>query len=206
VSGWRNEPCLFFRFDFVIEADLSQAQALLEPFQSSPEALRRRIQSAFPVTYRTVWLDSDLAEVQEESLIALLGMPYSRRPRPDGTSDVNIRLERWGIVDALLPVGDWGDLCARAHGTAESLIQNDPEFRERRHTHATNMLDEGRNGYESLKSRIARLSGPVRDSEEKMAALELRLCEALASGIEAPSLRTDSAGAIFLASQPLNQT
>jgi ATP-dependent helicase HepA len=204
VSSWRDAPRLFFRFDFVAEADLSQAGALLESFQAAPEALRRRAQAAFPMTYRTVWLDSDLYEVRDESLLAILEMPYSRKPRADGSSDVNIRLERWALVDAMVPVGDWGDLCHRARTTAESLIRHDPEFRERCRRHADQALGQGRQVHDSLKSRIARLSGPVRTSEQKIASLELNLSEVLSRGIQAPSLRADSAGAIFLASRPLN--
>jgi hypothetical protein len=55
---------------------------------------------------------------------------------------------------------------------------------------------------EALKSRIWRMSGSVRESEQKTADLELRLSEALAAGIESPFLRVDSVGAVVLASEP----
>jgi hypothetical protein len=55
----------------------------------------------------------------------------------------------------------------------------------------------------ALLSRIERLAGPSRESEERIAVLEASLSRSLVEGIEEPSIRVDSAGAVILASTPL---
>src|SRR5262249_54936625 len=103
VPGIGGSPQLFFRFDFMIEADIAGARRLAEPSLTSPEALRRRANEVCPVVYQTVWLDSDLSEVPSGTLLALLSMPYSRENRPDGGKDTNLRLDRWGQFDSVVP-------------------------------------------------------------------------------------------------------
>lgn len=197
-------PRVFFRFDFVIEADLAKIKAGLDG-HISLESLRRRASEAFPVEYRTVWLNGDLEPVQNQRVLAVLGRPYQKRPRADGSRDVNLRLERWDRVDALVSIGDWGELCWRARKVAEREVRGAPQFRERCGRHATQALDLAASVNEALKSRIAHLSGSARESEEKMAHFELQLSAALAVGIGTPSLRVDSAGAVVLASQVLEE-
>lgn len=205
---WRYEPGparvpqVFFRFDVVIEADLRESQSNFAD-RFSLDALRRRADEAFPVEYRTVWLNGDLKEVLDQEILRILERPYQPRAQIDGSKDTNIRLERWDLVDVLAPVSDWAELCHRARRVAESVVRCNSEFKERCNHFAVRMLELAANVQESLKSRIARLSGSVRISEQEMAIHELRLSEALASGIRTPFLRVDSAGAVFLASQPL---
>ncbi len=193
-------PRLFFRFDFVIGADLAAIESGFT-HEISIESLRRHADDAFPVDYQTVWLNGDLQPVLNEGVLAVLARPYQKGPRADGSRDVNLRLERWNRVDALVAIGDWGDLCYRARGVAERTIRDDHVFRERCDQHATKTLAAAASVNEALRSRISRTSGSVRDSEEKMAALELRMSEALAAGIENPFLRLDSVGAVVLASE-----
>jgi ATP-dependent helicase HepA len=193
-------PRMFFRFDFVIEADLAAIKSGFEG-DVSIESLRRQADDGFPVEYQTIWLNGDLQPVLNDRVLAVLARPYQKEPRADGSRDVNLRLERWDRVDALVAIGDWGDLCYRAREVAERQIRDTQEFRERCHQHATKTLVAAANVNEALKSRISRMSGSVRDSEEKMADLELRLSEALAAGIESPFLRVDSVGAVVLASE-----
>ena len=52
---------------------------------------------------------------------------------------------------------------------------------------------------DQLRTRIARLTGSAKRTETAAAKLERRLSEALAQGMESPSVRLDSAGAIYLA-------
>jgi len=198
-------PLLFFRFDFVIEADLGRVRADFGD-RNSLESLRRRADEAFPVEYRTVWLNGDLEPVRHPRLLAVIERPYQQRPRPDGSKDVNVRMERWDQVDALVSTSDWNDRCRRARDAADRLIRSDPGFRERCAQAAKRTLVLALDVNESLKSRIARLSGSVRDAEQRMATFEVHVAEALAAGIESPSVRVDSAGAVVLASIPLEET
>ena len=100
-------PRLFFRFDFVVEADLAKVGTDLDD-SISLASLRRRADEAFPVEYRTVWLNGDLAPVQSPQVLTVLGWPYQKSPRANGSRDVNLRIDRWERVDALVSIGDWG--------------------------------------------------------------------------------------------------
>ncbi len=197
-------PRLFFRFDFVVEADLAKVGTDLDD-SISLASLRRRADEAFSVEYRTVWLNGDLVPVKNEQVLTVLGWPYQKSPRADGGRDVNLRIDRWERVDALVSIGDWGELCYRARQVAEREVRDDPRFRERCDRCALQTREFAASVNEALKSRIAQLAGSVRESEEKMARFELQLSDALAVGIETPFLRVDSAGAVVLASHDLEE-
>src|SRR5439155_15707727 len=111
----------------------------------------------------------------------------SQHLRRDGGRDVNLRLERWESVDALAPVGDWGDLCVRGRRTAERLLRGEQGFQARCRQHAKRPRDAAALVDDALRSRIARFAGALRASEESTANLERRLSEAIASGIEEAS-------------------
>lgn len=203
VPGFDGVPRLFLRFDFVVEADITKARAVLPSRALSHEALRRRADDAFPVDYRTIWLNSDLEEVRDQRIVDILELPYSQRPRQEGGRDWNLRLERWDRVDALAPVGDWEDLCVRGRRKAEQLLRSEQRFLEHCRRHARKLHDATATVDDALRSRIARLIGAVRASEESAANLECRISDAIISGIEDPSIRADSAGAVFLSATPL---
>ncbi len=204
-GGWDGPPRLFFRFDFLIETDVAKALTALSSVQASPEALRRRADEAFPVEYRTLWLDSDLNEVGDPRLMGHLELPYSKAGRSDGGTDVNLRLERWDAVDVLVPVGDWDDLCRRARRKAEDLLRANPGFRERCRAHAQRVRDAASSAEGELQSRIARLPGATRAAEQRVAEVERRLADGIAGGIETPSVRVECAGAVYLSYSPLGE-
>ena len=204
IPRWSSELSRwFFRFDFFIEADTSRAQTLLENRLASPEALRRRADTTFPVCYRTIYLDSDFVEVRDPKTITYLEMPFSKNPRPDGGCDVNLRLDRWADADRQVPVGDWGELCQQARKKAEALLRARPEFTETHKKCARVVRENAIATDHQLQSRISRLNGSVRNSEESAANLERQLAEALAEGIETPTVRVDSVGALCLSAEPL---
>jgi ATP-dependent helicase HepA len=196
-------PRLYLRFNFVIEADLSGLPDALAQHLSMA-SLRRRVDQAFPLQYRTLWLNGDLEVVKNPRALEVLQRPYRKNRQQDGSYDLNLRQERWVAVDRLVPVPDWGDLCRRARQVAETFLRNDASLVELCRRHAAVTLDAAIHVDEALKSRIARLSGPSHAAEEQAAWVELEVGRGLAKGIERPSFRVDSAGAVFLASQPLD--
>jgi ATP-dependent helicase HepA len=194
-------PRMYFRFDFFIESDL--AQAIDYSLINSKQALRRRADELFPVDYRTIWLNSDLEQIRNAKMLAVLGLPYTKQPRSDGGRDVNIGIDRWERIPVLVQVGDWADFCWRARNVAEGIIRNDPGFQERcarSATHARHLSMETSN---SLASRIARLSGATRQAEERTREIESSLHNLIIQGIECPSIRVDSVGVLVLASTRL---
>lgn len=202
APGVGEIPQLYYRFDFVIEANIEQASTVMNNYKGAIEALRRRADEVFPVEYRTIWLDSDLKEVSDKRILATLGLPYSQKPRSDGGRDTNVRLGRWAKADTLVPVGDWGDLCYRACKTAERLLREERIFQDRCQLHGKKVHDVAVSVDDALRSRIERLTGATRKVEESMAVFEWDTSQALAKGIETPSLRLDSTGAVFLSGTP----
>jgi ATP-dependent helicase HepA len=201
VQGWPDAAQLMFRFDFVIEADINGFNPDL--VAASAAALRRRADEAFPVNYRTVWLTSDLEEVNDPKLLAVLSQPYSKWPRTDGGRDRNLRSERWERASLLLSIGDWSELCIRARKSAEDKLRNGVELRSNCERYAVRVRESAANIANAFSSRIARLSGVVRRAEERTAKMEATLAEGLIAGIQNPVMRVDSAGVIVISGVPL---
>jgi ATP-dependent helicase HepA len=204
VPKWRHDPRLFFRFDFVVEADLSFAREAIRTHHASGDALRRRAERSFPADHVTVWIDSDMEEVRDDETRRLLELPYvNKKTRSDGGLDLSLRLERWTAADQLAPTSDWSALCLRARSAAEALLRRGSGFQEKCAACARRSLEVANRVGNTLRARIARLDGPVRDAEERALEFDTQLAHALARGIEAPTVRVDSVGAIYLAAVPL---
>ena len=201
VPGWRDAAQPILRFDFVIEADVYAGKAERVPVSS--DVLRRRADAAFPVRYRTVWLTSDLEAVTEPQLLTLLSQPYSKWSRADGGRDFNLRSERWDRAAQLISVGDWSELCVKARRAAEGLIRNGADFRSQCDRYALRVRDSAATIANAFSSRKARLSGAVRQAEERMAEMEAKLAEALVAGIQNPAMRVDSAGVVVISGERL---
>lgn len=199
---WRHLPSfnatkVFFRFDFLIEADVRGAEALIAADHSA-SALRRRGDYGLPVEYRTVWLNSDLKPIRSDRLIAALQRPYSKIRRADGSVDVHLRYDRWPSVDVLPELLYWDELCFRARREAERALRESAEFETYCVGRAAAFRVASTLAQERLQSRISRLAGAAREAELLVARFEEALAAELASGIESPSLRADSAGAVVL--------
>lgn len=201
VPGWLDAAQPIFRFDFVIEADIHAFNPDLVAI--SETALRRRADDAFPPSYRTVWLTSDLEEVKDPKLLDVLSQPYSKWPRTDGGRDLNLRSERWERAVPRLPIGDWSELCTKARKSAEEKLRDGVELRSNCERYAARVRYSAVNIANAFSSRIARLSGPVRRAEEQMARMEATLVEGLITGIQNPAMRVDSAGIIVISGVPL---
>lgn len=200
---WRVErgiglaaPSLFFRFDFVIQADIAAANSIALGHGGEPEAVRRWADAEFPVQYHTVWLDSDLESPTDRVVLAALERPY--RPIIHGGSDLNLRPDRWPAVDAAVAIGDWEGLCLRARRVAEDRVRNSTEFIDSCYSHAMDVRDKASAVNDVFRSRIAQLSGAQRVAEEARARFEAEISEAIALGIEKPSFHIDVAGTVFL--------
>ncbi|HYL98777.1 MAG TPA: helicase-related protein, partial [Blastocatellia bacterium] len=203
VPGWSHVAQLIFRFDFVVEVDMHAFKR--DPVPVSIAALRRRADEAFPVSYRSVWLDSDLEEVKDPELLTVLAQPYSKRPRTDGAYDLNLRSERWERAAELLSIGDWAELCVKARQSAERVVRDEAEFRLRCDRYASGIRDSAAAIANTFSSRIARLAGAVRRAEERMAKMEAKLATALIAGIRNPAMRVDSAGAVVISGLDLEK-
>jgi ATP-dependent helicase HepA len=205
TPGWKFPVQANFRFDFVIEADLKAFDSISKSMTLAKPALRRRADAAFPVVYRTLWLTSDLVQVQESEVLTILARPYTKFPVADGGYDLNLRLERWHYADALLSLGDWSELCTRARQAAEKMIRKAAEFQLTCEQYASRVHEASATIANALSSRIARLSGAARKAEEQTAEVESNLAKALVAAIKNPVVRVDSAGVVILSGEPLER-
>jgi ATP-dependent helicase HepA len=203
----RNESGidLYFRFDFLVEASTEGAETVIDAADGlhgtvGSRAIRRVADGIMPPLHVRVWLDDQMRPVDEPP--AELLETYLRRPESDQSGrDFNLNPERWGTLEKReLAPANWADLCRTARDKAESSLLTGEVFAE----HVTASLQRMHQMHALKRSqsdaRIARLSGPACAAEQAEAMRQAAVDQALAAGIGQPSVRLDSAGAIFLAS------
>jgi ATP-dependent helicase HepA len=185
---------VFFRFDFLVEADLSPALELLDPLQGSTDAVRRRGDEAFPSFFRTVWVDRDGEPVSSPELRAQIEAPYSK-----GTPDYNLNPERWEVVSKMALLPGWEGACRTARMQAEALLAADVGLGLLTEEHAVRVEKHAAMAAARLSSRLIHLKESAsREAEERTLEFENQLAAALARGIRQPRIRPDSVGAVFL--------
>jgi len=191
---------LFFRFDFVIEAELSNTEQIAADFeQFSRSAVLRRGDAAFPPIARTVWLTQDLFK-PAENVRAELERPYVKGP-----ADTNINYDRWAAVERHLKVSDWPNKCRYAHAAARDALMQELDLTALTSARAKQLAQETALVVQQCESRIEAVGS---FSQEALLAkqdlnLEIRLRELLLNGVTKPRIRLDAAGAVFLAGIPL---
>lgn len=192
---------IYFRFDFVLEADVAAAARTLcdhgRDTGAAGAAIRRRGDMALPPFHRSLWLDRELAPVTDEALLARLARPYSVDPDRSGAVDFNLNARRWQrVLQLRLPeLGFWSDLCSKARLAAEAVLRGDPDLIESLAWAEQRALraDLGRIGQLRARAR----AGADAEDESDLASEE-RLAAALRAGIRAPSVRVDTVGAVFI--------
>lgn len=193
-----DEASLYFRFDFVVDADLVVAEAAVRESGGASEALRRIAESALPPTWRTIWVDATLQLVTDPEVLATLELPFDRR------TDKNLRLDRWSRADQACPVHDWPGLCASAHGAARKALFADPGFRRTCDAAAQRFREVSDANRAQAETRIGLLAaGAVREAEARAAAHTRRVDALILDGIRSPSARVDAMGAVYLAGAQL---
>lgn len=211
MAMWRHvaggfEPLgkgdVHFRFDFIIESDLTEIEAKLreqDAFSSvSRAAMRRRGDMALGPAFETVWLDSELREVSDGLRKELLEAPYRGEAAAQGGRDFNLNAERWRALSSFgLPeLSYWKDLCARARASAEACVRSRAELIEAcaRAAQRTDEADAGRLAL--LRARATRAGAAAHDA--RTFREEVALSRALIDGVRLPSMRVESASAVFL--------
>lgn len=189
-----GNEALFFRFDFLIEANLDVATQLARSQGVSLAALARRAEEAFVPLYETVWIDIEEAEVTE-LVLEELDRAYDQK-----WGDTNLRDERWEIVDALGLYSDWAEICSLARTQADrKLVQR--TGLTKRLERATDYIDEVyREAKHGLEARIQAVTGRMGD--RRILALETEIHRCLHAALDPPSIRLDSVGAVILADRP----
>lgn len=192
---------LYFRFDFVLEADISgAAEALRDHGRDSGAsfaAIRRRGDMALPPFHRSLWLDRELNPVMDEALLMRLTRPYAVDTRSSEGSDFNLNPKRWQhVLQLSIPeLSFWPELCGKARQSAEVALRGDPDLVESlaKAEQRAMRVDLGRIGQLHARARAGA------DSEDDSdLTFEEQLAAALRRGIRNPKVRVDTVGAVFV--------
>lgn len=199
---WRHRPAfeardasgidLWFRFDFLIEADLPP------PEDDAGRALCRRAERHFPPQFHTVWVDMAGDVTMEPS--ADLAEAYLPDDLGSGR-DFNLNACRWQVLqmqDHVPWTVEWRRHCEQAARRAHAFIAAHEAVREHAERGLLALQRQHETRVAQLESRMARLSGAAQAAERRDLDTEGVLHALLAEAIRRPAVRTDVAGAIFI--------
>lgn len=203
MPGYQSEGVadLFFRFDYIVTADLTAASgALVEAGRASSAAhaaVRRRGDMALPPFQQTIWFDRELEPVTDASLLASLNLAYRPEAADQGGRDFNLNPERWRNL-ARLDVPEqhnWSGLCTMARQKSEAYLRALPSFARSLEDAVARSaeVDFGRLG--QLRARAERSNEPADRLEWHLEAL---LSEALQLGMREPHIHLDAILACFI--------
>jgi hypothetical protein len=102
-----------------------------------------------------------------------------------------------------IDLSDWPDVVFRAKTVGATMLRRDSELLESCRKRGGEFDSVMALVASRLESRIHRLSGAARLSEELWAQREAALATAIRRGIDAPQITLDCIGAVILAGSPL---
>lgn len=203
MSDYRSDGIadLFFRFDFIVEADIEGSRSVLADADrltpASAASIVRRGDMLLPPFFQTIWLDQELSQVKDVATLERLGLAYRPEVDKKGDRDFNLSPKRWQQMGKLdVPqLEHWADLCSKARVSAESCLRSLPSLTSSLETAVRRAIDFDRGRLGQLRARAERGVSAV-DAFEW--ALERSLSQSLISGIREPSIRVDAILACFL--------
>jgi ATP-dependent helicase HepA len=204
-------PRLFFKFDFVIEADIEEAIEISAgagaPGKLSARAsFQRRADALFSPLAVSVWLTGDLLPVSQKEDLALVLGPYRPEGAPIPYRDYNLNPRRWQEVrgKGLAILNDWGDICEGAAVRAREIVKTRQAYtgtiKRARKTALTNWTRLS----SQMEARIAQLSPQDAKIEKPRLKQEELLYEAMCRGFDEPNIRIDTIGAVFVSRDALS--
>jgi len=192
---------LFFRFDFLIEAELFDADNSNSNLEGvSIRALRRRLDGCFQPEFISVWVGIDRQVVGSPS--DFLTFKYREKSKDLGSGrDFNLNPSRWqqlSVRDDVPWLQSWKNNCELAYSDAMNYAKSLPSVNERI-SKAQRLLTENFQARTTqLKNRIELLTGVARHSEEIELLSENERYAKLKNAIASPKFRLDVVGAIIL--------
>jgi ATP-dependent helicase HepA len=192
---------LFFRFDFLVEA---QAEGDTEADQISGDgyarALRRRLDGCFPPEFTTIWVGADGSTVENPPPQLTARYRGSRQLGPEGR-DFNLNPIRWhrlALRDDLPWLLEWEATCRQAQALALDRVKDLPSVREKIRSSLRRMNEQFQAHCAGLRSRIDRLGGPARQAEEAELAAELVRHKCMQAAVAHPRFHLDVVSAVFV--------
>jgi ATP-dependent helicase HepA len=207
LPGYEGIADYFFRFDFFVEAYPAQADLEALPGGEDNAAIfQRRADAAFPVQYRTIWLNSDLEPVSDPTILGQLRLGYSKQTRPDSSFDRNLNSERWRVAELRLNFGDWKSRCELARAEAERVLRLSMTFANSCSSSLSRFEAALAERTQIFDSRLRRLSGALRNAELDAFGAEEEFDLSIMAAVKFPTVRVDSVGIVVLASAPLAES
>jgi ATP-dependent helicase HepA len=197
---WRTsqhiqEASLYFRFDYVIEADTGPARRILETRGGKFErrALQRRADEYLPPRIVTLWSEVDGTDIDDGTLIDLLDAPYEPR-----RGDINLNPERRWALDELIGESDWEWRCRTARTRSEAALRSQPSFAASCADAVSRFEAASRTAVTQRRIRLTFLPIRQRAAEESEMAADIDIDAALSLGMQEPHVRLDAIGAVVL--------
>lgn len=205
-NGFEGEdPSMYFRFDFLIEPRLDVAnEVLANSSQNNTDAARaaisRRGDALFPPRVVHVWIDEEGEEPASVFVETYLDPPYAKDGAGDRYIDTNLNPARFDSLMQATPstFSNWSERCERIRDRARALLVGRQEFSDSKRDAIEKAKREDEVRYAQLAARIQSLNGAEAEAERALQALEVKLHEALYTGIADPSIKVDVVGVIFL--------
>lgn len=195
-SSVEGTEWLGFRFDYVIETDLTLADEIFQRYgwkQANRLALRRRMDAVFPPMVETIFLDAHMNSVNDPHLLKILQRPYSKKRKP--THDYSLSKGKLRVIDEFVSRDDWAKFCRTASEQSILLLRQRPDFYDRCQRHATQAERQLSDRLEQLQLRLDR---QVQSGNNTFLAQEVEVERALkrilVDGIYYPQIRLDSIG------------
>ena len=198
---WRTSPdvadeSLYFRFDYVIEADTGPASLVLETRGSKFDrrSLQRRADAFLPPRIVTLWSAIDGTHLEDRKVTGLLRVPYEPK-----RGDINLNPERRWALDELIGESDWEPRCRTARAHSEETLRRQPAFAAACADAATQFEAASRTAVTQRRIRLTFLPAHQREAEESELAADVEINAALSLGMREPHIRLDAVGAVVLA-------
>jgi ATP-dependent helicase HepA len=200
---WRQQPgwafgagaeWTGFRFDYVVEADLSGAREVLREAgvpESGLRSLRRRADALSPPFLAMVFVDLHGNEVADPELRQVLVRPFHRVR--DGGTDTNLTKHRLRVFDEFVAPDAWEGVCRGAREASERAIRERDAFVRRCGEQAARAEREFGARLRVLERRLERNEADRAATAGEL-ALERALAEAVSRGISSPAMRLDAVG------------
>jgi ATP-dependent helicase HepA len=185
-------PRLFFRLDFIIEADVTE--------EDHTPVISRLADAAFPPIFETLWIDQDLLTADEDCHFELI-KPYDQK------YDTNLNPNIWPKAIVQAESGQWVDLCDSVRSIGERILFEKFDLQSLVDSKSKEFTDARSIFHEQLVTRLAATPQSLKSERTAlMQEMELAqsLTQTLVAGILHPVIRLDSAGVVILASKPWN--
>ena len=190
-----------FRVDLLAEADVRPAARAMQEMdkkQSVSEralqrVLQRRADALLPPTYETLYLDFDGLPVKDESLLASLRLPYTKRDREELGTDVNLTGDHLDYLEQVVDPVTWTNRCQKIASSAKAALRSSGGMVRAIEAAADRFLWESRLRQDRLRLRAAKGGDATADLR-----LEEVIAPAISAGLKRPRLRMESIGVFVL--------